>query len=184
MTGGSAAPVPRVHCDYTAASAPRRAEQLLSEGLSFSDSEALSSAGVDALLAGRFAFVNVWRSIDPEQPVMQKPLAVCDERTVSEADKFKYGSHPHLFMLNLRAAMPISNQYVSRRRYELIFPDRVGENYSLDARSAEQHDWYYYPRMNVDECLMFKVYDKNAGGPRFVFHTAFDDPQTLDDAPP
>ena len=87
--------MPRVHCDYTSASAPRRAEQLLAEGVSFSDSgTTLSTADADALLAGRFAFVNVWRSIDPEQPVMQTPLAVCDERTVSEADKFKYGSHP------------------------------------------------------------------------------------------
>ena len=60
----------------------------------------------------------------------------------------------------------------------------MGENYSLDARSAEQHEWYYYPQMYVDECLMFKVYDKKTGGPRFVFHTAFDDPQTSDDAPP
>ncbi len=65
----------------------------------------------------------------------------------------------------------------------MIFPDRVGENYSLDARSAEQHNWYYYPEMQVDECLIFKVYDKHEDGPRFVFHTAFDDPQTPSDAP-
>ena len=32
--------------------------------------------------------------------------------------------------------------------------------------------------MTHDECLTFKVYDKKADGPRFVFHTAFDDPST------
>ena len=45
-------------------------------------------------------------------------------------------------------------------RYELIFPERVGENYSLDARAASQHGWYSYPEMTADECLLFKVYDK------------------------
>ena len=30
--GGSAAPVPRVHCDYTASGAPRRLQQLGAEG--------------------------------------------------------------------------------------------------------------------------------------------------------
>ena len=38
--------------------------------------------------------------------------------------------------------------------------------------------------MTKDECLVFKVYDKKADGPRFVFHTAFDDPRTPADAPP
>ena len=38
--------------------------------------------------------------------------------------------------------------------------DRVGENYSLKFSSA--HKWYYYPEMTKDECLVFKVYDKQA----------------------
>ena len=175
--GGSAAPVPRVHCDYTADGAPRRLAQLIekNELRTGSGEEPLSQAEAEQLAEGRFAFVNVchalaflavsrillsfllsfaefcailvqvWRSIDPEHPVMQKPLAVCDERTVSDADKFKY---------------------------ELIFPDRVGENYSLDATTARRHSWYYYPQMNADECLSFKVYDRQEDGPRFVFHTA------------
>ena len=96
-TGGSAAPVPRVHCDYTAEGAPRRAQQLIAEGLSFPNSDGVVSAEeAQALLNGRYAFVNVWRSIDPKRPVMQKPLAVCDERTISEAHKFKY-DQPSLF---------------------------------------------------------------------------------------
>ena len=43
---------------------------------------------------------------------------------------------------------------------------------------------YYYPQMTKDECLVFKVYDKKADGPRFVFHTAFDDPRSPEDAIP
>eukprot|EP00747_Dinoflagellata_sp_TGD_P181270 gnl/TRDRNA2_/TRDRNA2_35054_c0_seq1.p1 gnl/TRDRNA2_/TRDRNA2_35054_c0~~gnl/TRDRNA2_/TRDRNA2_35054_c0_seq1.p1 ORF type:complete len:296 (+),score=39.75 gnl/TRDRNA2_/TRDRNA2_35054_c0_seq1:144-1031(+) len=154
--GGSAAPVPRVHCDYTADGAPRRLMQLSKEGIfSRIRSRILTEAEVGELAAGRFAFINVWRSIDREHPVEQKPLAVCDERSVDPKDRFLY---------------------------QLLFPDRTGENYSL--RFSENHMWYYYPRMKVDDCLIFKVYDKKEDGPRFVFHSAFDDPSTPADAPP
>ena len=104
---------------------------------------------------GRFAFINVWRSIDDEHPVLQSPLAVCDENSVPESDRFLY---------------------------ELRFPDRTGENYSL--RHSDAHRWYYYPRQTKDECLVFKVYDKKVDGPRFVFHTSFADPSSPTDAPP
>ena len=36
----------------------------------------------------------------------------------------------------------------------------------------------------ADECLIFKVFDNKEDGPRFVFHTAFDLPDTPPDAPP
>ena len=121
--GGSAAPVPRVHCDYTEGGAPRRLQQLGEEGI-FSKlrGRTLTPAEAAALAAGRFAFINVWRSIDEEHPVLrpppytchgctcydhtyyghtyygctyyvqvlQQPLAVCDERSVPEADRFLY----------------------------------------------------------------------------------------------
>ena len=39
--------------------------------------------------------------------------------------------------------------------------------------------------MAKDECLLCKVYDKSEDGrPRFVFHTAFDDPSSPPYAPP
>ena len=38
--------------------------------------------------------------------------------------------------------------------------------------------------MTKDECLLFKVFDNKEDGPRFIFHTAFDDPRTPDAAPP
>lgn len=156
VEGGSAAPVPRVHCDYTAAGAPRRLKQLGADGIfSRLRDRVLTQEEVAQLADGRFAFINVWRSICDESAVMQQPLAVCDENSISSADKFLY---------------------------ELIFPDRVGENYSL--RFSEKQAWYYYPQMTKDECLIFKVYDKKVDGPRFVFHTAFDDPRTPANAPP
>lgn len=85
-----------------------------------------------------------------------KPLAVCDVNSVDDKD--------HLL-------------------YELRYPDRTGENYSLEAENKDDHHWYYYPQMTRDEALMFFVYDKKTDGPRFVMHTAFDHPDTPDDAP-
>lgn len=152
--GGSAAPVPRVHCDYTAEGAPRRLMQFGSQGMwSYRRNRKLTEEDFAELAKGRFAFINVWRSI-ADAPVERSPLAVCDTRSVPKSDHFLY---------------------------ELIFPDRVGENYSL--RFSEQHKWFYYPRMTKDECLIFKVYDKMESGPRFVFHTAFTDPLTTPDSP-
>ncbi len=58
----------------------------------------------------------------------------------------------------------------------------TGENYSLCFSPA--HKWFFFPRMAKDEALLFKVFDNKEDGPRFVFHTAFDDPDTPADAPP
>ena len=66
--------MPRVHCDYTEGGAPRRLQQLGEEGI-FSKlrGRTLTPAEAAALAAGRFAFINVWRSIDEEHPVLQPP---------------------------------------------------------------------------------------------------------------
>merc|ERR1719353_2002905 len=54
--GGSAAPVPRVHCDYTATGAPRRLEQLAEEGFySRLRERMLTEQEVGELAEGRFA---------------------------------------------------------------------------------------------------------------------------------
>jgi hypothetical protein len=152
--GGSAAPVPRVHCDYTADGAPRRLMQMGEQGVwSHMRNRVLTTADFEDLASRRFAFINVWRNI-VDTPVQRSPLAVCDTNSVPRDDFFLY---------------------------ELIFPHRVGENYSL--KFNEAHKWYYYPKMTKDECLIFKVYDKAEDGPRFVFHTAFDDPQTTESSP-
>jgi hypothetical protein len=152
--GDAAAPVPRVHCDYTAESAPRRLMQFAKTGVySHIRKRNLTEEDIKDLASRRFAFINVWRSISDE-PIEQKPLACCDTRTTPDKD---------------------------HRLYELIFPDRVGENYSLKFSDAQK--WYYFPRMVKDECLVFKVYDKKADGPRFTFHTAFEDPLTTASSP-
>jgi hypothetical protein len=77
--GGVAAPVPRVHCDYTAEGAPRRLQQLGKAGFySRVRERMLNEADVAELARSRYAFINVWRSIS-EAPVERMPLAVCAE---------------------------------------------------------------------------------------------------------
>lgn len=152
--GGTAAPVPRVHCDYTHEGAPLRLKQLANSRIySRLRNRVLTEKDIDDLASRRFAFINVWRNI-VDTPVQRMPLAVCDARSVSKEDMFLY---------------------------ELIFPERVGTNYSLRWNEAQQ--WYHYPRMAKDECLIFKVYDKKEDGPRFVFHTAFEDACTTAESP-
>ncbi|MGO9265741.1 MAG: CmcJ/NvfI family oxidoreductase [Candidatus Binataceae bacterium] len=60
-----------VHDDYTAKSAPERARLYLPDE-------------AEALLQGPYAVINVWRPI--RGPVLDTPLAVCDARTIAEAD--------------------------------------------------------------------------------------------------
>jgi len=108
----------------------------------------LTEEDVSKYMDGRFAFINVWRPVT-EHPVYVKPLAVCDTNSVDPSEHITY---------------------------ELRYKERTGETYSLEG--SQKHKWYYYPQQEKDECLIFKVYDKKKDGPRFVFHTAFDDPAT------
>jgi len=113
--GVSAAAVPRVHCDYTANGAPLRFKQLAAQ--ESANGLKLDPEEVEELSKKRFAFINVWRNC-MDYPVSIKPLAVCDVNSVDEKD--------HLL-------------------YELRYPGRTGENYSLDGANKKDHDWYYYP---------------------------------------
>ena len=68
---------------------------------------------------------------------------------------------------------------VAERRY----PNRVGQTYRL--RYSPAHRWFYFPQMERNEALVFKVYDSEKDGrARFTAHTSFNDPQTPAGAPP
>ncbi|HKE43478.1 MAG TPA: CmcJ/NvfI family oxidoreductase [Steroidobacteraceae bacterium] len=134
-------PVHRVHVDFTAASGPRRARDVLGEG-------------ADALEGRRYSVINLWRPI--RGPLEDSPLAVTDARSVAFDD--------------LVAT-------------DLIYPDRVGEFYTVRFNSA--HRWYYAPCMAPDEVLLLKCFDSSESGiARFAPHTAFADPDAPADALP
>jgi nitrogen fixation protein len=88
-------------------------------------------------------------------PVLDAPLALCDARSVGSADLVASDVH---------------------------YATRTGEIY-LVMHSA-RHRWFYFPKMQLREALVFKQYDSWAGAvARFVPHAAFDDPHTPADAP-
>jgi hypothetical protein len=91
------------------------------------------------------------------QPVVESdPLAVCDGRTIPERG----------FIRN-------------ERRYR----DRTGETYHIAFDPA--HKWVYFPRMTIDEAIVFKVFDSDASaGVRFTAHTSFADPTSPPNAAP
>lgn len=134
-------PVHRVHVDFTAASGPRRARDVLGD-----------DAG--ALAGYRYAVINLWRPL--RGPLQDAPLAVTDARSVAVDD--------------LVAT-------------DLIYPDRVGEFYTVKYNPA--HRWFYAPGMAPDEVLLLKCFDSAEDGTaRFSPHTAFSDPQAPANALP
>jgi len=90
------------------------------------------------------------------EPIRSNPLALVDARTVSAKELIK-----------------------AERRY----PHRVGETYQLAYSPA--HRWFYFPHMQRNEALVFKVYDSETDGrARFTPHCSFVDPTTPAGAPP
>ena len=134
-------PSTSVHGDYTEASAPRRVRQLL------------PTREAERRLARPFSFINVWRPLD--HPVYDRPLALCDARTMKRED------------------------FV---RTTLRYRDRTGEIYTYRCKANQR--WYYYPLMQPDEVLLLKCFDSRTDGrARFVAHTSFDDPTSPPGAP-
>jgi len=105
----------------------------------------------------RYVLMNLWR---PITPVFRTPLALCDASSVTR---------PDLNDSEIRGGLNDPNR-----------PSMFGFNLSYNPR----HRWYYAPRMQPDEVLVFKLFDSDAGRVQWTGHTAFDDPATPPDAPP
>jgi hypothetical protein len=108
-------------------------------------------------LTMRYVLMNLWR---PITPVYRTPLALCDASSVSRSD---------LNDSEIRGGLNDPNR-----------PSMFGFNLSYNPR----HRWYYAPRMQPDEVLVFKLFDSDAQRVQWTGHTAFDDPATPPDAPP
>jgi hypothetical protein len=167
-----------VHGDYTLRSAPERLSQLvqppsvndtlkstIADGQGLVPEWALERAQSEQ---GRFAIINVWRNIKHE-PVATHPLALCDGLSVEPDDLVVF---------------------------EIHMPDRVGENYW--AKYDSRQKFYFYPSMTRDEALLIKQWDSagrlaqsegreadhGENSPcTFSFHSAFDVPDTPEEAP-
>ena len=102
----------------------------------------------------RIIQINVWRPI--RGPVERSPLALADASSVQQ------------------------NELIAT---DQVFPDRVGEIYNVAHAPAQR--WYYAPQMTEDEVLLIKGWDSlDDGRARFAPHSAFNLPETREDAAP
>ncbi len=135
-------PVDQAHNDYTEQSGPERQRAVL---------EATNRLDLEDR---HFAFVNLWRPI--VGPILDTPLALCDARSVDNADLIPTDIH-HFGEDDLEA------------------PRHTGHVYSL--RHNPGHRWFFASEMQPDEVLLLKCFDSRTDGrARFMPHTGFVNP--------
>jgi hypothetical protein len=134
-------PVLSAHNDYTEWSGPQRVRELMGEE-------------ADALLAGRFAIIQVWRAI--ADPIRANPLALADARSVALEDLL-----------------------IAERRY----PHRVGQTYRLKYNPNHRW-FYFPELSRDEAIVFKVYDSAKDGRARFTPHTSFDDPATPPGAPP
>ncbi|EJC97625.1 uncharacterized protein FOMMEDRAFT_149596 [Fomitiporia mediterranea MF3/22] len=110
-------------------------------------------ADAERLAKGRVRIINVWRPIGA--PVAHYPLAVADYRTVN-----------------------VDHDLVPTK---LIYPDRVGETFSVKYNPELQ--WYYLSGQTPEEVTLIKCFDSDEDKARLTPHTAFVDTSDPADAP-
>lgn len=117
----------------------------------------LGPRDAESWLQRRFVLMNVWR---PIRTVYRTPLALCDASSVKRSE--------------------LNNSEVHGGLNDPNRPTLYGYTLSY----GPQHRWYYVPRMEAGEVLVFKLFDSDATRPQWTAHTAFDDPTAAADAPP
>lgn len=101
------------------------------------------------LKKGRVCVFNLWRRFDPD--AMHAPLAVCDASSVDEEELIPTDLH----------------NYGGGQGFQVEI---------FQSSHNREHRWFYYPKMQKDEVLMFKTYDSKMDPFKPTLHTAFDDP--------
>jgi hypothetical protein len=134
-------PVLSAHNDYTEWSGPNRVREALPDE-------------AEALLARRFAIIQVWRAIN--QPIQANPLAVADAKSVEMEDLL-----------------------VAERRY----PHRVGQTYRLKY-SRNHRWFYFPEMRRDEALVFKVYDSEKDGRARFTPHTSFIDPTSPPNAPP
>ena len=110
----------------------------------------------ERLLKKRFMNINVWR---PIKRIERMPLAVVDAATISDED-----------LIPCQTRGPVG-------------PDGVGPKDGYNLAFNENHRWWYFPLMEPDEALIFKIYDSRPIKARTTPHSAFVNPMSKADAP-
>jgi hypothetical protein len=119
----------------------------------------LDRAGHEVRPFRRAVLYQTWRALtDPPQ---DQPLAVCDWRTVDEADIVPLLYH--------------------------VAPEQAdGEDVvyrSQGCRHRDRHEWWYFPDLTVDDVVVFVGYDSARGDRPSSMHVSFEDPTVSDPVP-
>ncbi|KAF2160893.1 hypothetical protein M409DRAFT_70184 [Zasmidium cellare ATCC 36951] len=141
-------PARTAHCDqsYTGA------EQILR--INFDEER------VKEIMKKRWAIINVWR---PLNPIRRDPLAVCDWRSLSEAED--------LVGLDIILPTPGKHRNLGKAHGESHAP-HVWNRW--DIKYNPNHKWYYASNMTPDEVMLLKIFDsKKDGRARCCPHTSF-----------
>jgi len=116
---------------------------------------------------GRYMYLNLWRSIDDEHPVLGNHLALLDQTSLTEG----VGSEDYVES-DFHGVDPKSNYKYSIKQYR------------LNEKNSDAHRWYYFPNMTKSEAILFKQWDSDPEREtNLCFHSAFEDPTTPKDAP-
>ena len=135
---GQEATAGAAHADYTRRSIREQAELVLA---------ANGQAGKPFRRVGVY---QTWRALSP--PPQDRPLAVCDARTIREADR-----------------LPVANAIGPEDDPTKVFETTL-------ARYSPDHRWCYLPDMNLDDLLVFRGADTDPDMNLNIFHTGFTDP--------
>ena len=162
QTSGDYAPIQFVHSDYSAdyrpmIESPERPYRHFVGPL-------LAARGLtqaDVAAAERVVMLQFWRNIGALLP--DYPLAFCDAETVPAEQTYGF----------------VVEEYGGMRlEFETICVTPPHE--------PDEHRWYTFPGMTVDEVVAFRTYDSRCaeeGRPFWTPHSAFRDPHVADPAP-
>ncbi len=121
----------------------------------------LAGERAEAFAGRRLININLWT---PVRPVENSPLAVCDASSIDTGD-----------FMNVKFGKP---ETIETDTFRGGF-DSGG--YVLGFNPA--HRWFYYPKMQPDEVLAFRLCDTADPDLHMTAHTAIDDPTSLPGAP-
>ena len=148
-------PIEFVHSDFAASYGKRMSDHYASD--TDEVRATLEKADItpsQVASARRMLILNFWRNVGPAQ--MDLPLAFCDARTVRPDE-----------------LAPVAVQ------------DYAGYGFDFDALAItppkmNQHAWYTFPDMQIDELAVFRTYDSDrldSGKPFWTPHSAFRNPE-------
>lgn len=104
---------------------------------------------LDVPFKGRICVINLWRNINPQSPIINHYLAMCDGSTLVCPDDF----------ISLDMTDPNTN--------------KPTQTFQLSPVNSRFHRWYYYPEMTADEVLIFTQYDSEPHNKcRYTFHSS------------